>query len=94
MVLMMLMVQRMKIMMLVFIKKEMLFIDNTPRARPPASPSVVLGVVDLGLFGGELSGFRALFDFTHRCSIPFQGSPRKEKMIWICFGERSLRWGE
>ena len=22
------------------------------------------------------------------------GSPRKEKMIWICFGERSLRWGE
>ena len=35
-------------------------------------------VVDLGLFGGELSGFRALFDFTHRCSIPFQGSPRKE----------------
>ena len=50
-------------------------------------------VVDLGLFGGELSGFSALFDFTHRCSIPFQGSPRKEKMIWSCLGERSLRWG-
>ena len=22
------------------------------------------------------------------------GSPRKEKMIWSCLGERSLRWGE
>jgi len=24
----------------------------------------------------------------------FYGSPRKEKMIWSCLGERSLRWGE
>ena len=26
--------------------------------------------------------------------VGFQGSPRKEKMIWICFGERILRGRE
>lgn len=69
--------------------------DKDKRGRDrEVSPLVVLRVVDLGFFGGGLSGFLALFDFIHRGSVPFQGSPRKEKMIWICFGERILRGRE
>lgn len=44
MVLMMIMVQQMKIMILLFIKNDMLFIDKTTGRGWEISPSVVLGV--------------------------------------------------
>lgn len=40
----------------IFVKK-LKWAKRNVRARPEVSPLVVLRVVDLGLFGGELSGF-------------------------------------
>ena len=43
---------------------------------------------------GEAGGLALVVFGVLLMVVGFQGSPRKEKMIWSCLGERSLRWGE
>ena len=62
MVLMMIMVQQMKIMMLIFIKNDMLFIDKTTGARPGG---LALGF--LKVWGAVGSGFLADVYLILRC---------------------------
>lgn len=44
---------------------------------------------------GEMVGLAlGVFGAFYSLVVVRYGSPKKEKMIWSCLGERSLRWGE